>query len=153
MTEKTCCITGHRDIPNNKWAYVEKELEREVAAAITDGYTCFISGFAEGVDLTFAAIVAEQKKNNPTLFLEAAIPYRNRLYTKDEIFQCLIKVCNGVRVECDKYEPNCFFARNRYMVSMSSRVIAVYDGRDCGGTVFTMRDAHIQEKEVRVIKI
>lgn len=153
MESKTCCITGHRDIPADKWAYVEDELRREVLAAIEDGYTDFISGFAEGVDLTFAAIVAEQKKNHPALFLEAAIPYRNRLNTKDETFQRLIKVCNGIKVECEKYEPNCFFARNRYMVSMSSRVIAVYDGRERGGTLFTIRDAHIQGKEVRVIKI
>lgn len=50
-------------------------------------------------------------------------------------------------------EPNCFFARNRYMVSLSDRVIAVYDGRESGGTLFTMRYAHALKKEVRVIQL
>ncbi len=81
------------------------------------------------------------------------IPYRNRINTRDETFQRLLKVCKGIKVQSDKYEPNCFFARNRYMVSMSSRVIAVYDGWKRGGTLFTMRYAHSQGKEVRVIEI
>lgn len=153
MQVKTCCVTGHRDIPEGKKSYVEAELRKAVLAAIKDGYTRFISGMAEGVDLTFAAIVAEQKENNPALFLEAAIPYRNRLNARDADLQRLLKACNGFKVLCDKYEPNCFFMRNRYMVAESSRVIAVYDGRERGGTLFTMRAAHTQGKEVRVIEI
>ena len=66
---KTCCVTGHRDIPAEKKGLVEEALRREVAAAIEDGYTRFISGFAEGADLMFAAIVAEAKKENGSLFL------------------------------------------------------------------------------------
>lgn len=63
MDKKTCCVTGHRNIPAERIAYVEQELRREVQAAIEDGYTRFISGFAEGADLMFAAIVAEQKEH------------------------------------------------------------------------------------------
>ena len=76
MTEKTCCVTGHRDIPEDRIAYVEQELRREVLAAIQDGYTRFISGFAEGADLMFAAIVVEQKKHNPDLFWRLPSPMR-----------------------------------------------------------------------------
>lgn len=31
---KTCCVTGHRDIPAEKKGLVEEALRREVAAAI-----------------------------------------------------------------------------------------------------------------------
>mgnify|MGYP000077302512 CR=1 FL=1 len=62
MGEKTCCVTGHRDVPVGKEQYVEEALRKEVLAAIAAGYTRFISGFADGVDLTFAAIVAAEKK-------------------------------------------------------------------------------------------
>ena len=72
MAEKTCCVTGHRDIPEARIAYVEQELRREVEEAIAEGYTRFISGFAEGVDLMFAAIVAEQMEHRPELFLQHA---------------------------------------------------------------------------------
>lgn len=39
--------------------------------------------------------------------------------------------------------------RNRYMVALSSRIIAVYDGREKGGTFFTIRYAHTMEREIR----
>ena len=153
MDEKTCCVTGHRDIPKEYLDYVEQELRREVQAAIENGFTRFISGFAEGVDLMFAAIVAEEKARRPGLFLEAAIPYPGRLKSKDQQFQKLLKACDGIKVVCNTYSKSCFFQRNRYMVADSQRVIAVYDGREQGGTLFTMRDAHAAGREVRMIRI
>ena len=153
MAEKTCCVTGHRDIPPERIAYVEQALRQEVLAAIDEGYTRFISGFAEGADLMFAAIVAEQMKYHPELFLEAAIPYAGRLKTKNRQFHELLKVCSGVHVVCKEYAPSCFMQRNRYMAGQSQRVIAVYDGREHGGTLFTMRCAHTLGREVRLIKV
>ena len=35
MAEKTCCVTGHRDIPEARIAYVEQELRREVEEAVS----------------------------------------------------------------------------------------------------------------------
>lgn len=153
MKEKSCCVTGHRDIPADKLAYVESELRAAIKAAIEDGFTRFISGFAEGTDLLFASIVVEEMQQNPSIYLEAAIPYAARINTKDPLFQKMLASCRAIRVLCDKYSPNSFFVRNRYMVAESDRVIAVYDGREGGGTVFSIRYAHTQEKELKVITI
>ena len=76
MAEKTCCVTGHRDIPEDRIAYVEQELRREVLAAIQDGYTRFISGFAEGADLMFAAIVVNKRNTTPICFWRLPSPMR-----------------------------------------------------------------------------
>lgn len=153
METKTCCVTGHRNIPKERLDYVEQELRRQVQAAIKDGFTRFISGFAEGADLMFAAIVAEEKVQHPEFYLEAAIPYPGRRQSKDQQFQKLLKACDGIKVVCNTYSKSCFFQRNRYMVAESQRVIAVYDGRERGGTLFTMRDAYAAGREVRVIRI
>ena len=153
MSKKTCCVTGHREIPADRIAYVEEELQHEVLAAIEDGYTRFISGFAEGVDLIFAAIVVEERERYPDITLEAAIPYAGRLKTKDKQFHELLHACDAIKVECQEYVPSCFMQRNRYMAGQAHRVIAVYDGRERGGTLFTMREAHTLGKEVRLIKI
>ena len=153
MEKKTCCVTGHRDIPNGKLEYVKGELQREILQAIGDGYTHFISGFAEGVDLLFASIVADLMKGYPALTLEAAIPYRNRMNTTEKFFHRLIGKCSIVSVYSKEYTPACYMKRNRKMVSLSQRVIAVYDGRERGGTLFTMRCAYMQGREVRVIRI
>ena len=90
----------------------------------------------------FAAVVAAAKKENDGLFLEAAIPYAGRLKTKDKEFHRMLTACDGVKVISDHYVPSCYMNRNRYMVAQSQRVIAVYDGRGKGGTLFTLRDAH-----------
>lgn len=39
MNEKTCCVTGHRNIPKEQIGYVEHELRLQVQVAIQDGYT------------------------------------------------------------------------------------------------------------------
>lgn len=108
MNKKTCCVTGHRDIPAERIADVEQALRWEILAAIEDGYTRFVSGFAEGTDLMFAALVAEQMESHPELFLEAAIPYAGRMKTKNKQFHELLLACNGVKVVCREYAPSCF---------------------------------------------
>lgn len=118
MKEKVCGVTGHREIPAEYMEQAEQGLRREIEKAIADGYTYFISGFADGADQLFAGIVLEKAKDNPALRLEAAIPYRNR-----------------------------------YMVGQADRVIAVYDGRENGGTVSTIRMVHAQRKEMREVPV
>lgn len=153
MTEKTCCVTGHREIPEDKKEYVIAELEREIRAAIADGYTRFISGFAEGVDLIFAALIIELKAQGYPLVLEAALPYRGRLNSRDISFQKVISLCDRIKVLCEKSSYNCYHIRNQYMVDESSRVIAVYDGRDDGGTSYTVNYANTQGRTVKMIKV
>ena len=153
MNVKTCCVTGHREIPEDKRAYVDEELKKAVEAAAAEGYTRFISGFAAGVDLAFAAIVAELKERGRAVKLEAAIPYAGRLKSKAPDFQKLLAACDTVTVLRDAYSPGCYFARNRYMVDESGLVIAVHDGREKGGTFYTIQYARAHDKEVRIIKI
>lgn len=152
MIEKTCCVTGHRDIPEDKLAYVEMELQKEILTAIEDGYTRFINGGAAGSDLIFAAIVAKLKQSQP-LFLEAAIPYTGRLKSKEPDFQKMLAACDNVKVFSERYSRGSYFVRNRYMVDESDLVIAVYDGRNSGGTVYTINYAHDKGKAVQVVRI
>lgn len=155
MIEKTVCFTGHREIPVEKQELVRRELRREIEEAITDGFHHFISGFAEGVDLMAAAIVLELKTQHPGINLEAAIPYRNRAKAlfENADTSAMLQQCNIIGVLSEEYFRDCYMRRNRIMLSLSTRVIAVYDGREKGGTVQTMRFAHVQEKDIREIRI
>ena len=92
-------------------------------------------------------------RRGPDLFLEAAIPYAGRLKTKNKQFHELLRACDGIKIVCQEYAPSCFLERNRYMAGESQRVIAVYDGRERGGTLFTMRYAHSIGREVREIRV
>lgn len=153
MNEKICCVTGHREIPEDKAEYVKERLREEIEQAIGDGFTVFITGMAEGVDLLFAELVIEQRKKRHHLFLEAAIPYRKRILTKNPLFRKCFEECDNVHIQHTDYNKGCFMDRNRYMVDKSNRVIAVYDGRKTGGTLFTMGYAHKLEREIREIRI
>lgn len=114
-----CCVTGHRTIPAGRKSFIRNALEKAVLSAVGQGYTHFISGFASGVDLMFADIVAEMKKTYP-ITLEAAIPYPGRMKTPDETFQRLIGCCDVVKIHSDHLFygtpiPACIlvFKRNR----------------------------------------
>lgn len=150
--EYTCCVTGHRNIPADKIQYVQMQLRQELLQAIQSGYTHFISGFAAGVDLIFAGIVADLKSKYP-ITLEAAIPYLGRMDTPDKAFQRLLKECDIVQVHTDQYSKGCYMVRNRYMVDCSALVIAVHDGRKSGGTAATIKYARQMERDVSEIEL
>lgn len=150
--EHTCCVTGHRDIPADKIQYVQMKLRQELLQAIQSGYTHFISGFAAGVDLIFAGIVADLKRECP-ITLEAAIPYPGRMNTPDEVFQCLLKECDIVKVHTDRYSKSCYMVRNRYMIDCSALVIAVHDDRKSGGTAATIGYANRKGCDLREVRL
>ena len=155
MQKKTCCVTGHRDLPQKEINRIKAALRKAIEKAVADGFTCFMSGFAEGVDQYFAEIVLEMQKSNPALELVAVIPYQKRLdnlrqkkWTYD-----MLEACTDVVVIREEYQPSVYSHRNRYMVEHSDRVIAVYDGREKGGTAGTIRFAHTLKKELREIPV
>ena len=155
MERRACCITGHRDIPAQQIGYVKDALHHEIDKAIVDGYTYFMSGFGEGVEQLFAEIVIHKKEYNPILQLIAVLPYRKRLETlqKKERTKLLLERCADVIVIREEYIPCVYSHRNRYMVENSDRVIAVYDGREQGGTVNAIRFTHELRKELREIPV
>ena len=100
-----------------------------------------------------SSIISDKKNQYPDIRLEAAIPYRGRLKTKNSDFQTLLKYCDQITVACEEYIPSCYMRRNRYMVDESQLVIAVYDGRDKGGTWATIRYAYKLQRELQIIPI
>ena len=116
-------------------------------------YTHFISGFDQGIGLIFASIVADLMAEYPALTLEAAIPYRGRMDTPDPLFHQLLGKCQTIGIHSEEYKPSCFRIRNRFMMSHSQRVIAVYDGPNKSGTFFTVWLTQSQFREVRIIRI
>lgn len=155
MYEKTCCITSHRDIPHNEVVIVKEKLCIEVEKAVSDGFTCFLCGFSEGIDQYFAELILAMRQKNSALSLIAVIPYRKRLETLKErpYTYELLESCSDVIIMQEEYHPSVYSHRNRYMAEHSDRIIAVYDGREQGGTVRTIRFAHQMNKELREIPV
>ena len=100
-------------------------------------------------------LVLERKQTNPALELIAVIPYSKRLDSLNKKTRTheLLEACADVVVIQEKYLPSVYSHRNRYMVEHSDRVIAVYDGRETGGTAKTIRFTHRMKKELREIPV
>ena len=142
-------------MPQKEINRVKAALRKEIERAIADGFTCFMSGFADGVDQYFAEIVLEMRRLNPALELVAVIPYQKRLdnLQKKKRTYKMLETCADIIVIREEYQPSVYSHRNRYMVEHSDRVIAVYDGREKGGTVGTIRFTHVLKKELREIPV
>lgn len=110
METKTCCVTGHRDIPADKAAYVKARLQEEIEQAIADGFTTFITGMAKGTDLLFAGLVLAQKVQHPHLFLVAAIPYQNRLNSADPLFSKMLRALRERACAADEIQRRLLYA-------------------------------------------
>lgn len=148
--ESTCCFTGHRDIKAAEIKSIQEALQQQVLTAIQEGYTRFLCGMASGADLLFAQVVAELKEQYPIL-LEAALPYQARLRSTNPTFRQLLPACDIVEIHSPAYHGGCYQKRNRYMVDESSRLIAVYNGSEKGGTFSTLQYARQCSLQVIII--
>ncbi len=153
MKRKSCCIVGHKNLKPYKSDHIKASLEKEILQAIQDGYTHFISGFDEGAGLIAAEIVAGLKTRNPALTLEAALPYRGRIATGSPLFHRLLGQCSIVGVHNEEYDPFCIIRRNRAMVSLAQRLIAVYDGCPGSDVSSALRCAYAKELEIRIVHL
>ena len=150
---KTCCVTGHRDLPAGRLPEITAALSAEIDRAIAEGFDSFFSGFAEGVDLLFAKLVVQKSGDHPGLRLLAAIPFRQRFerLASDPETAALLDACAEVHVVSETYHDSVYRDRNRFMVDRSQLVIAVYDGRAGGGTTRTLAYARKTGRKARVL--
>ena len=155
MKEKVCGVTGHREIPAEYMEQAEQGLRCEIEKAIADGYTYFIS-----------ALLTVQISYLPGLFWKRPkiirrCAWRRRFLTataisgwwRDERTRAMLEACAKVEVISEEWASNVYMKRNRYMVGQADGVIAVYDGRENGGTVSTIRMVHAQRKEMREVPV
>lgn len=150
---KSCCFSGHRDLTCEEFLKVESLLEKAIKSAISKGYTNFISGFANGVDIMAADLIYQFKNYFPQITLEAMIPYEQRLNKKDKYFQTLLRNCNKITVCSKYYFSGCMIKRNDMMIENSDLLIAIYDGRQSGGTYYTINKAKENNLEVVILDI
>lgn len=65
----------------------------------------------------------------------------------------MLEACADVVVMQEECHPSVYSHQNRYMAEHSDRVIAIYDGREKGGTVRMIRFEHQMKKELREIPV
>lgn len=160
-----CCVTGHRpkgfpfpyNADNVYYNTYLDVLEDTIEDMIYEGYTHFISGMADGVDLDFASIVSCISINFEGIILESALPYPLHIPIKsterDEERNMLVNASQKITVVSPQYFKGCMQKRNRYMVDSSDLVLAVWNGEECGGTWDTIKYARKKGKNIRYIML
>ena len=144
----TAAFSGHRFIDASQREYVKKRLSNAVLDAYGKGIRNFISGFAIGFDMMAAEVVAALKQSHPDIILTAAIPFNGQAsrfsFYDRKRYDRLLEVADEVIVLSDSFYPRCFLDRDEFMVNNASSLIAYYDGREKGGTFYTIRKALAQ---------
>lgn len=74
MKQKTCCFTGHRDIPAGDYQLIFKKTEEMVESLIKKGYLYFGAGGALGFDTIAAFTVLKLKECYPDVRLILVLP-------------------------------------------------------------------------------
>ena len=141
----SAAFTGHRFYDFSQREFIQERLTSAISEAYDHGIRNFISGFALGIDLMAAQLVQSLKCDLPGISLTAAIPFegqaeRYNIYDK-RVYRRLLELADKVIVLSDCYYPRCFLDRDEFMVENASYLIAYYDGREKGGTYYTVKKA------------
>ena len=141
----TAAFTGHRHMDASQRDNIKKRLRAAILEAYGKGFRNFISGFAIGFDLMAAEIVVSLKDQHPDISLIAAIPFKGQAsrfnFYDRKRYGRLLEVADEVIVLSDSYYARCFLDRDEFMVNNSSLLIGYYDGREKGGTFYTIHKA------------
>lgn len=151
-------FTGHR--PEQLIGVDEEELDHhifvEIARCIDEGYHTFYCGAARGADIMCGeTVVSLREGSGLQVRLICVIPYRNQAVGWDDIWKLrywqLRRDADENILLNGEFRRGCCQVRNRYMVDHADRIVAVYDGRDKGGTAYTVEYARKKGKEIVII--
>ena len=148
----TAAFTGHRWYDSSRKHSVRKKIEECVREAYKNGITNFISGMAIGFDLLAAEVVLSLRHEFPAITLTAVLPFREQASRFNELNKCRYYKClsqaDDMVILSNDYTAKCYLERDRFMVEHSSLLIACYDGRNRGGTFWTVNFAARTGKNV-----
>ncbi len=150
----TCCFTGHRFIPAERYCGIKKALQNAITELIKAGVSTFISGGALGFDILAAQCVLSLKPYYPDIRLVMMLPCRDQHIkwksSDQDIYERILMVADDIIFLNDKYITGCMHQRNRTMVSHSGYCIGYFDGKP-GGTAHTMELA--KEQDLKIFNI
>ncbi len=154
MKEKTCCFSGHRNIPDTQKSSVCLRLQSEIEKLIHNGYTEFLTGGALGFDTLAAETVLKLKNSFPQIRLILILPCISQAkYWSDkdkDKYEEIKNHADEIFYTSQTYYNGCMHKRNRYLVDKSS-VCICYLTEQIGGTAFTVNYA--QKNNLEIINI
>ena len=144
MQEKTCCFTGHRELPEEQLPQLKQALFKVIVRLASQGVTRFACGGALGFDTLAAQMVLMVKEAFPQIELLLILPCKTqeKYWPKEdqEIYREILARADRVVFVSETYIQGCMQKRNRLLVEGSS-VCVCYCTKKQGGTFYTVRYA------------
>ena len=150
MKEQTCCLTGHRRLPED-FSSLRLRLKEAIKELAERGVKSYYCGGATGFDTLAGFAVIDAKKSRPELRLMLALPCEGQdrywsLSQKND-YNKLLSAADETIYVSERYHTGCMLLRDRYMVDCSAFCLA-YCTQKTGGTVYTVRYAQSRGLEV-----
>ena len=145
MRERTCCFTGHRDIPADRLQMVMTGTEAKVRELISQGYRYFGVGGAIGYDTIVAEMLFRlREREYPWIRIILVYPFDGFISrwsdSQQTTYARLLPMYDKRVCVCKSASREAYLARDRHLVDYSSACIA-YCTRQTGGTAYTIRYA------------
>ena len=145
-------FTGHRNYPEVK----NEQLRKVVEQFISEGYTTFLCGMAEGFDIAAAEVVLSLKTDYPQLRLLSVIPFEGHDMAMPnaewaERYRRIVEAADEVVTISPSYNVNIYRLRNDYLVDNADAIICYYSGNVRTGTGYTVRRA--MKKCLRMVNL
>lgn len=151
MREKTCCFTGHREIPPDNQKRISGRLENVISSLYQRGVCCYEAGGALGFDTLAAQAVLRLRESCPGIKLTLVLPCltQTRGWRPEDVteYERIKAQADHVIYTAQQYTRGCMHKRNRYLVDHSG-VCVCYLTRDSGGTAYTVQYAEKQGLEI-----
>lgn len=154
MRSKTCCLTGHREIPWYQRRKIYRRTVRAIEEYVLNGYLYFGTGGALGFDTIAARAVLKLKKKYPDIRLILVLPClsQGKYWNARDlaVYEEIKHQADKVVYTSQEYTRGCMFKRNRHLVENSSACIC-YLKKHNGGTFYTVSLAQKQGLSVKNI--
>ena len=145
MKNQTCCFTGHRKIPPEKYAHIAEQLRAEIRAMINKGVIYFGVGGALGFDTMAAQAVLELRNIYPQIKLILVLPCKTQTrgwsQNDKETYESIKRACDKHVYISNEYTYDCMHKRNRHLVNYSNYCICYLTDYSRGGTAYTVKYA------------
>ncbi len=158
--EQACAFTGHRyhQLPFEKNSLEEENflyrLEKNLDKQISQGIQFFLTGMATGADTLLGELVREKRKEK-NLFLIAVLPYegQSRSWSGEDQkrYEALLRASDCRFILSKQWQQGAYHMRNRFMVDNACHLLAGYDGREGGGTGYTVAYGRKKGRTIHVV--
>ena len=151
MKNRTCCFTGHRQIPPGEQEKTTERLNKTITELYRRGIRYYGAGGALGFDTLAAQTVIRLRENCPGMKLILVLPCLTQTqgWRPEDVteYERIRAQADKVVYTAQQYTRGCMHKRNRHLVNHSS-VCVCYLTKKAGGTAYTVGYAEKQQLEI-----